>query len=336
MRAGDVVGGYRLLRDFTTAGGGLSMWTLAERGGTTYFIKQFLAPKWPVAGGPGTERTKAARRRACERFEKHHGRMMELLRSRSVPGGNLVVAIDFVRIDGIYYKITEAVDVAAISVAQIAALPIEDRLLILKTVTHSVGILHAAGLVHGDIKPDNILIKRTASGNYTTKLIDFDNSFVAGEPPPAEETVGDAVFLSPELAAHIAEAGPSSAVTTSSDIFALGVLFSFYLTGRVPVVAGAGGGVQVHERVAAGGVPVTHWPGVPRDLGLVVDCMLRRAPTARPSAAEVLDALKRRSGADLAARPDPGRLRGRLIDASATAPKPGGLRGSLIRAGSER
>lgn len=335
MRAGDVVGGYRLLRDFTTAGGGLSMWTLAERGGATYFIKQFLAPKWPVPGGPGTERTKVARRLACERFEQHHGRMMELLRSRSVPGGNLVVAIDFVRVDGIYYKITEAIDVAAISVAAIAALPIDDRLLILKTVTHSVGILHAAGIVHGDIKPDNVLIKLTAGGNYTTKLIDFDNSFVTGEPPRAEETVGDAVFLSPELAAHIAEAGPDTAVTTSSDIFALGVLFSLYLTGRVPVVTGASGGVQVHERVAAGGVPITRWPGVPPDLGLLVGCMLRQASTARPSAAEVLDALKRRSGAELAARADVARLRGSLIDA-VSSPKAAGLRGSLVSGGSAR
>ena len=44
---------------------------------------------------------------------------------------------------------------------------------------HSLRILHQSTYVHGDLKPDNILSKNT-TGDYTTKLIDFDNSYFAG------------------------------------------------------------------------------------------------------------------------------------------------------------
>jgi len=331
MRKGDLIRGYRLLRDFTTVGGGMSMWTLAEREGRTYFLKQFLAPKYPVPGGPGTEKTNARRRVECERFEQHHYRVMDLLASRSVPGGNLVVTIDFFRVDGVYYKVTEAVDVSALTITDIAALPFEQRLLILKTVTHSVGILHAAGLVHGDIKTDNVLIKQTVTGHFAAKLIDFDNCFAAGDLPESEETVGDAVFLSPELASHICGT-PAGAISTASDIFALAVLFTLYLTGAPPVVRGVGcEGVHVHERVATGGTIVTDWRGVPHGVADVIREMLRVDGRNRPSAADVLAVLQGRSSA--ADRESVPRLRGRLVS---TAAAPAGLRGALLRAGSSR
>lgn len=336
MGAGDVINGYRLLGDFTTAGGGLSMWTMAERGGRTYFLKQFLAPKYPDLYAPGTERTKAARRRECERFEQHHRRIAELLQSRSVPGGNLVVTIDFFRVDGIYYKITEAIEVSSVSVNDIAALAINDRLLILKTVTHSVGILHGADLVHGDIKPDNVLIKQTAAGNYTAKLIDFDNCFVANDPPDPDETVGDLVFLSPELAAHMV--GERVVVSTASDIFALGVLFTLYLTGRVPPIEGAAcTGAQVYERVMSGGTPRMEACGIPNDLAALIGRMLQSDPRHRPTAPACLQALQRRSGVKgLPTMPTETRLRGRLLDELGDWERASGLRGSLLRPGGER
>ncbi len=335
MRKGDFVGAYRLLGDFTTAGGGMSMWAFAERDGHRYFLKQFLAPKYPLPGGPGSEKINARRRRDCEQFEEHQHRVMDLLRSRSVPGGNLVVTIDFFRVDGVYYKVTEAVDVSALTIRDIAALPLAQRLLILKTVTHSVGILHGANIVHGDIKPDNVLIKRTDTGYFTTKLIDFDNCFIAGSPPAADETVGDAVFLSPELAAHMMGAARGPAVSTSSDIFALGVLFGLYLTAAVPDVQGGGcEGTHVHERVATGGTAVTDWPEIGVGVSRIVGQMLALDPGRRPTAAEVLAAVQGRPSAIPVALGAP-RLRGRLLEAEKHR-LPTGLRGSLVRAGDGR
>ena len=78
--------------------------------------------------------------------------------------------------------------------------------MLLKTVAHSLKILHDLRIVHSDLKPSNVLVKRTELG-YTTKLIDFDSSYIAGNPPPPEEIVGTMNYYSPELVGYIQEAG---------------------------------------------------------------------------------------------------------------------------------
>ena len=237
MKKGEVINGYRILQDFTTAGGGLSKWTFAVKGGKEYFIKEFLQPKYPTDDSPGSELTKREKRKSCEEFEGHHRVLMEKLSSRSTDGGNLIVTIDFFRHGPKYYKVTDKVDVKGLKVANIAAASWEIKKLILLTVAHSLRILHQAGVVHGDLKPDNILIKESAKGGYVAKLIDFDNSYISGSPPPtAEETVGDPVYYSPELLRYVMrdkEVRPTH-LQLKSDMFALGLIYTEFLTGKLP------------------------------------------------------------------------------------------------------
>ena len=80
------------------------------------------------------------------------------------------------------------------------------QLVLLKSVTHSLKILHDPRIVHGDLKPSNILVKRTELG-CTTKLIDFDSSYIAGKPPSAAEIVGTINDYSPELLGYVQNAG---------------------------------------------------------------------------------------------------------------------------------
>jgi serine/threonine protein kinase len=68
------------------------------------------------------------------------------------------------------------------------------------TIANSIQILHREKIVHGDLKPDNILIKETAPNVYTAKLIDFDNSYFSGNPLDVfDEIVGDLTYYSPEM-----------------------------------------------------------------------------------------------------------------------------------------
>ena len=87
-----------------------------------------------------------------------------------------------------YYKVTGEVDAATLSTADIKALGLRVELVLMKTVAHSLKLLHDLRIVHSDLKPSNVLIKRTELG-YTTKLIDFDSSYIAGRPPPREDIV---------------------------------------------------------------------------------------------------------------------------------------------------
>ena len=121
-------------------------------------------------------------------------------------GGNLIATLDFFRVGAKYYKVTEKVDVAGLEPAHVASLGFPSQLVLLKTVAHSLKILHDLQIVHSDLKPSNVLIKRTELG-YTTKLIDFDNAYLAGEPPPPDEIVGTMNYYAPELVGYIQETG---------------------------------------------------------------------------------------------------------------------------------
>ena len=233
MHKGEVIHSYRILEDFKVAGG-TSKVTFAERGGKEYFIKEFLSPKYPMAGSPGSEKVKAQKRKACEEFEKHHKELNARISSKVGPGGNLVAAVDFFREGPCYYKVTEKIDVSSLTCKEISCLSMDKLLLICKSVCHSVKILHDLNIVHGDLKPDNILIKKTSAG-YSGKLIDFDDSYFTGAPPKPECLVGTPEYYSPEQAAYIDEEISGSTLTLKSDIFTLGIIFCEYLTGRKPL-----------------------------------------------------------------------------------------------------
>jgi serine/threonine protein kinase len=284
LRAGDTVGGYRLLEDFRVVGAGLSEWTFAERDGRTYFIKRFLSPTYPDDAAPGSAKTKARKRARCAAFEAHHRGIQAAMAPLTSYGGNLIATLDFFRYGAKYYKVTEKVDLAGLETSDVARLGFPAQLVLLKTVAHSLKILHDLRIVHSDLKPSNVLIKRTELG-YTTKLIDFDSSYVVGTPPPPEEIVGTMNYYSPELVSYIQGTGSAADLTTASDIFALGLIYSEYLTGALPAFDPA-----YHEAAIAvlHGAPLRIAPGrAPAPVLELVERMLLADHRARPTVAEV-------------------------------------------------
>jgi len=290
VKAGDGINGYRILEDFRVVGAGLSKWTFAAKDGREYFIKEFLSPTYPDEHAPGSAQTKMRKRQRCAAFERHHRRINEALAEISGVGGNLIVTLAFFRWGAKYYKVTEKVEVAGLSPAEVTALPFQDQLVLLKTVAHSLRILHDRGIVHGDLKPSNVLIKRTELG-YTTKLIDFDSAYLAGEPPPPGEIVGTMNYYSPELVGYIQETGTAAhQLTQKADIFALGLIYAEYLTGALPAF---GTGSHQYAGVAARTGEILRLPptALPPSLVELVDQMLLADPGARPTIGEVHTAL---------------------------------------------
>jgi serine/threonine protein kinase len=284
VKAGEVINGYTILEDFRVVGAGLSKWTFAAKHGRQYFIKEFLSPTYPDEHAPGSAQTKMRKRRRCAAFERHHRRIQEALAAVSGVGGNLIVTLDFFRWGAKYYKVTEKVEAAGLSPADVTALAFQDQLVLLKTVAHSLRILHDRGIVHGDLKPSNVLIKRTELG-YTTKLIDFDNAYLTGEPPPPDEIVGTMNYYSPELVGYVQETGTAAhQLTQKADIFALGLIYAEFLTGTPPAFDVA----YQYAGVAARAGEVLRLPptDLPAPVGELVDRMLLADPTARPTIAE--------------------------------------------------
>ena len=237
MKEGDDIFGYTLTSPGSSAGGGRSMWAFADKGGESYFVKRFLTPKYPVEGSPGSPANKATALKRCEAFEIRNRRILDAIIKKIGRGGSIVAPITFNRVGPTYYKVYDRIDVSGLSPKQISDLPNSQKNLILRVVAHSVSILHHETIIHGDLKPDNILIKRSDLGTFTAKLIDFDDSYFAAEvPDDPEAIVGDPAYYSPELLNYVRLGGADIAarIETKSDIYAMGLVFHQYITGVLP------------------------------------------------------------------------------------------------------
>ncbi|NKX55944.1 serine/threonine protein kinase [Arthrobacter mobilis] len=287
----ELLKGYRPTEPFRVAGGGQCEWTIAEKGGRPYFIKKFLHPKFPVEGSPGSSQTKERQRHQCEIFESHQRSVMKALHPLVGSGGNLVVPTDFFRVGTTYYKAADWVT-ANVAPEAVAEIPLQARIIVLLTLSASLRILHGENLVHGDIKPANILLTQTGE-RYISKLIDFDDCFRPGSVPDPESLVGDFKYYSPELGEYISsdDGGEKLAValTTKSDIYALGLVFHQFITGKTVALPGL---YKTSWQASLDGQRLELAMDVSPRLEDLIKNMLEREPSKRPSAGEVFDRLK--------------------------------------------
>lgn len=234
MKKGDVLNGYRIETEPTNAGGGMSQWAFGTKDGAEFFVKLFLAPKYPADDGPGSPAAKARKRAVCHAFEHRHVEIARRLDPSKPGAGNLVVPCDFFRVDATYVKVMPKVD--ATSLPDAHRLTGHQIRVLLRSLAFSLRMLHGEQVVHGDIKPDNVMVERGGEDLYISKLIDFDEAYVVGDPPLPEHIVGDPIYYSPELLRYIKrdERLPADALGTASDMFSLGLFLHHFLTGRLP------------------------------------------------------------------------------------------------------
>jgi eukaryotic-like serine/threonine-protein kinase len=235
VKRGEIIRGYTIIADPTNSGGGRCVWSFAERSGTPYFIKQFLDPKWPTAESMGSPASKERRRAACLEFEHRHQSVNGRINGRVAGGGNLVTATEFFREGTTYYKVTDRV--AAEAAKDLRDLTDRQTAVVLRTLCHSMRLLHRAGIVHGDLKPANVLLQRSDTADLVTaKMIDFDDSYLSGDPPPPDQIVGDQKYGAPEWLRYVKQDPDvdKTSLTTAADIFALGLMFHVYLVGELP------------------------------------------------------------------------------------------------------
>lgn len=296
MKLGDTLSGYRIVSEPTNVGGGMSQWAFAEKQGRAYFVKMFLAPKFPLPDAPGSAESKARKLERCLAFEKRHLEIAERLHPTAPGAGNLVVPVDFFRVDATYVKVMERV--AATPLPPAHELTGHQILVILRTLAFSIRLLHDQGIVHGDIKPDNALVEQTEHGLFITKLIDFDEAYLAGEPPPPDDVVGDPSYYPPELLRYIKgdPAVRGSDLTTRADMFALGLLVHRFLVGDSPIFDRSWAAYPCEALVAGDRLDTSRAPGALREL---LDGLLAVDPSHRPTIHEVVDHLRTADGDQL-------------------------------------
>lgn len=154
----------------------------------------------------------------------------------------------------------------------------EDAGRLLREIAWALAYSHAQGIVHRDIKPDNVLLEQ---GTGRALVTDF------GIARPEEDPLGGSRLGTPGFASPEQASGDHA--DARSDIYALGALGFCLLAGRPPF---AGNAREIVARQLSAPAPRVRdaAPGTPRDLAVLVDKCLAREPSIRFQSAEELAA----------------------------------------------
>lgn len=278
----NVIGSYELLDELTTKNAGFSRWGFCKKGGHEYFIKEFLSPVYPVEQGPLSESQFNRKRDICNSYYIERSTFYDVLRKCRT--GNNIIIEDFFRHNNRYYAVTDKVSAPCVSIEQIAGFDRERKEVLTRSILHSIATLHDHGIIHADIKPDNILTVATQNGYCTAKIIDFDSGFLAYNQP--KDVTGDQVYFAPETSLRID--GENVALTDRIDIFALGILFHQYWSGNLPKINGA---QKYVSEAVLNGTEVILSKNIPTDIREMIQQMLSKDASKRPSARELLKKL---------------------------------------------
>lgn len=162
-------------------------------------------------------------------------------------------------------------------------LPVREAVHIAARLADALAHLHARGIVHRDVKPDNVLF--TAHGEL--RLADFGVAARIG----SRGTLGDGWTElrvgTPPYAAPEQWTAPESSTRPAADVFALGVILYELLTGRLPWDPRADEDDEAFVRRIRYEAPAAVCASIPWALRALVLQALRPQPEARPcSAAE--------------------------------------------------
>jgi eukaryotic-like serine/threonine-protein kinase len=213
---GDRIGPYRVLR--TLGAGGMGEVYLAERADAQF--EQQVAIKVVHGGALAVSMHSRLKLERQILAQLDHPNIAHLLDGGALPDGSAYLVMEY--IDG------EAIDVFC----DLHCLDINARLKLFQTVCAAVHYAHQNLIVHRDLKPSNILV----TGTSVPKLLDFGIAKLLDDRQAARHTLAvtqaDIRIMTPDHASP--EQVRGQVITTSSDVYVLGVLLYKLLCGTSP------------------------------------------------------------------------------------------------------
>ncbi|HEY44304.1 MAG TPA: serine/threonine protein kinase [Anaerolineae bacterium] len=195
---------------------------------------------------------------------------------------NIVTIYDFGYDQNRYFIVMEYIDGTDLKslIRQKTRLELNEAIDLMIQISTGVGYAHRAGVVHCDLKPQNVLVAHDGRA----KITDFGIARALATIRPDEHSDivwGSPIYFSPEQSAG----DPPS---PASDVYALGVMFFEMLTGRTPFVASNPAVLAELHQIAPPPFPRQLNPAIPETMEDIILKILSKEPSARYRTADQL------------------------------------------------
>ena len=175
---------------------------------------------------------------------------------------------------------------------------------IVRQLARALQAAHDKGVIHRDLKPDNVFLVEMRDEPSQVKLLDFGIAKLARNDRRVEKTATGAIVGTPQYIAP--EQAKGYAIDHRVDIYALGGILFELISGRPPFIADNAMEIVAKHLMETPVRVSTLAPDVPPQLDELIDQMLAKAPDKRPSLVkivEVMDVIRGRASTQ-AARTD--------------------------------
>lgn len=214
---------------------------------------------------------------ALARFER------EVQTTSSLTHPNTIAIYDYGHTDdGTFYYVMEYLPGLSIAelVERYGPMPPGRAIFLLRQACSALAEAHAFGLVHRDLKPANLFVSERGGLCDFVKVLDFglvklSQDTGAGQLTADNVVSGTPLFMAPEQAVG------TRGLDARTDIYALGAIAYFMLTGHAPFEGGSAVEVMIAHARDPVVPPSQHVPGLPEDLEHVVLRCLAKDPNHR-------------------------------------------------------
>ena len=217
--------------------------------GNVYFIKKLLTPVYPLDASTISPGALKKKQELCDNHFRKFSEVYNSVRRGCGEEGACVPILDFFREGSRYYTVYRKINADTLSLSEISSLPSKEKYKILLRLVQGLQPLHVLGIIHGDLKPDNILVQKDGS-SWRIRLIDMNDCYLAGQPNEPGAVLGTMEYYSPELADYnfyeiddpedeeemALVRRMANSLTVKSDVFALGIIFCEFFSGKRPII----------------------------------------------------------------------------------------------------
>jgi len=164
---------------------------------------------------------------------------------------------------------------------------LQQKLSLLMQICKGLTEAHNLGIIHRDLKSDNILIAENSKGEPVAKITDFG---IAKSQQLDEKTLTAENQLAGTITAMSPEQIQGKTLDARSDLFSLGTIAFELLCGSRPFEKHEGGALAMASRITSEPhiPPQQAWPGIPEPLAVLLDKLLAKDPAQRPQSALIV------------------------------------------------